>query len=354
MWKQLLKPKTWIATLIIILFAVAFFSLGFMNYLEPIGNFLDSDALSFKIGETRFSVFILLRGVLTVVGLFWFAWIFSDFAEKQIRNIRGIRASNKALIAKAFQVVVYFISFVIGLDFLGVDLTVFALFGSAFGIGLGFGLQKITSNFISGIILLFEKSVEKDDMVELDDGTFGIIKHTGARYTLIRTLNGKEVMIPNEDFITSRVINWTYSDSKGRIDVAVGVSYDCDIEKARDLILEAANESEICIDDPEPVCYLREFGDSSINFLLLFWVADVTKGRYRVQSDVMMSIWKKFKENDIEIPYPQRDVHIIENKPKPKTKPKAKSRSKSKAKAKPSSNSSSTARPKMSENIVSE
>lgn len=314
MWKKLLKPKTWIATAIIIAFSIAFFSLGFMDYLEPIGNFLDSEALSFKVGNTRFSVYILLRGVLTVVGLFWFAWIFSDFAEKQIRHIRGIRASNKALIAKAFQVVVYFISFVIGLDFLGVDLTAFALFGSAFGIGLGFGLQKITSNFISGIILLFEKSVERDDLVELNDGIFGVIKHTGARYTLVRTLNGKEVMIPNEDFITSRVINWTYSDNKGRIDVEVGVSYDCDIEKARDLILEAANENEVCIDDPKPVCFLREFGDSSVNFLLFFWISDVTKGRYRVQSDVMMSIWKKFKENNIEIPYPQRDVHIIESK----------------------------------------
>jgi small-conductance mechanosensitive channel len=328
MWKKLLKPETWIATAIIVFCAIAFFSLGFMDYLEPIKNFLDSDTLSFKVGDTRFSVYILLRGTLTVVGLFWFAWIFSDFAEKQIRSIRGIRASNKALIAKAFQIIVYFISFLIGLDFLGVDLTAFALFSSAFGIGLGFGLQKVTSNFISGIILLFEKSVEKDDLVELDDGIVGVIKHTGARYTLVRTLNGKEVMIPNEDFITSRVINWTYSDNKGRIDVKVGVSYDCDIEQARDLILEAANECDICIDDPKPVCYLREFGDSSVNFLLFFWIADVTKGRYRVQSEVMMSIWKKFKENGIEIPYPQRDVHIIDNKAKEKGKTKTNAKAK--------------------------
>ncbi|MCP4395309.1 MAG: mechanosensitive ion channel [Alphaproteobacteria bacterium] len=298
--------------MIVLLFLV-FLSLGFADHLKPINEFLDSDALSFKIGDMRFSVYMLIKDALIVVGLLWFARIVSDFSEKQIKTIRGIRASNKALIAKIIQIVVYFFCFLIGLDFLGVDLTAFALFGSAFGIGLGFGLQKITSNFISGIILLFEKSVENDDLVELNDGIFGIIRHIGARYTLVETLNGKEVMVPNEDFITSRVINWTYSNKKGRIDVQVGVSYDSDLEKVQQLIVESAMENELCIDNPKPVCYLREFGESSVNFLLFFWVADVTRGRYKTQSEVMMTIWKKFKENNIEIPYPQRDVRIKES-----------------------------------------
>ena len=113
-------------------------------------------------------------------------------------------------------------------------------------------------------------------------------------------------------FITNRVTNWTFSNNKGRVEIPIGVSYGSDIEKARELILESAREHPRSIDDPEPVCYLREFGDNSVNFILFFWVADVTEGRFEPQSDVMRSIWKKFHENDIEIPFPQRDVHIKE------------------------------------------
>jgi len=199
----------------------------------------------------------------------------------------------------------------LALNILNIKASSLAFFGGAIGIGLGFGLQKITSNFISGLILLFEKSIEEGDLVELENGVYGFIKNTGARYTLIETFDSKEIMIPNEEFITKNVVNWTYSNKQGRIDINIGVSYKCDIEKARELILEAAKEHKLCSVFPEPDCFLREYGDSSVNFLLYFWVDDVTKGRYEPQSDVMRSIWKKFKDNNIEIPFPQRDVHII-------------------------------------------
>ena len=158
--------------------------------------------------------------------------------------------------------------------------------------------------------MLFEKSVENDDLVELTDGTYGYIRHTSARYTLIETFEGKEIMIPNEDFITNRVTNWTYTNSKGRVAINIGVSYESDIEKAMELILEAAKEHPRCVDEPSPSCYLEEFADSSVNFILFFWLADVTEGRFEPRSDVLRSIWKKFKENNIVIPYPQRDLHI--------------------------------------------
>jgi small-conductance mechanosensitive channel len=127
---------------------------------------------------------------------------------------------------------------------------------------------------------------------------------------LFETFDGKEIMIPNEDFVTTRVINWTYSNTKGRVAINIGVSYKSDIKKARELILEAAREHERCSQDPEPTCFLREFADSSVNFLLFFWVDDIIKGRYQPQSEVMFAIWDKFAENNIEIPFPQRDVHI--------------------------------------------
>ncbi len=309
-WASLLRPKAWISAGLLITFLMSFFLLGFLDYLQPMKTFLDSDDLSFKIGTTRFSVYLLIKATVIVVLVFWITGILSEFGENRIKKIRGIKASNKALIVKAFQILIYFIAFIIGLDVLGIDLTTLAIFSGAIGIGIGFGLQKITSNFISGLILLFEKSVENDDLVELTDGTYGYIRHTSARYTLIETFEGKEIMIPNEDFITNRVTNWTYTNSKGRVAINIGVSYESDIEKAMELILEAAKEHPRCVDEPSPSCYLEEFADSSVNFILFFWLADVTEGRFEPRSDVLRSIWKKFKENNIVIPYPQRDLHI--------------------------------------------
>jgi small-conductance mechanosensitive channel len=289
---------------------VGFISLEFLDYLQPIKLFLDSEDLSFSIGETRFSAYLMIKAIITIIMFFLLTGIVSDFGEKRIKSIKGIHSSNKALINKAFHIFIYFIGFMIGLNVLGIDLTAFAIFSGAIGIGIGFGLQKITSNFISGLILLFEKSIENGDMVELSDGTYGLIRKTSARYTLLETFEGREMMIPNEDFIINRVTNWTFNNRKGRLQIDIGVAYESDIEKARELILEAAKEFPGSIDDPKPACYLKEFADSSVNFMLFFWLADVSKGRYQAKNDVMLSIWKKFKENNISIPYPQRDIHI--------------------------------------------
>ena len=309
-WALLLKPQVWIAKVLLVFLLVGFISLEFLEYLQPIKVFLDSEDLSFSIGETRFSAYLMIKAIITIIMFFLLTGIVSDFGEKRIKSIKGIHSSNKALINKAFHIFIYFIGFMIGLNVLGIDLTAFAIFSGAIGIGIGFGLQKITSNFISGLILLFEKSIENGDMVELSDGTYGLIRKTSARYTLLETFEGREMMIPNEDFIINRVTNWTFNNRKGRLQIDIGVAYESDIEKARELILEAAKEFPGSIDDPKPACYLKEFADSSVNFMLFFWLADVSKGRYQAKNDVMLSIWKKFKENNISIPYPQRDIHI--------------------------------------------
>jgi small-conductance mechanosensitive channel len=259
------------------------------------------------------SLYQLIKRITFLILLIAFANYLLDKGAKYFRRLRRITPSNKPLIIKIYQIFICFAVFMTALNILNIKLASLAFFGGAIGIGIGFGLQKITSNFISGLILLFEKSIEEGDLVELENGVYGFIKHTGARYTLIETFDSKEVMIPNEEFITKNVINWTYTNKQGRVDIHVGVSYKSDIEKARELILEAAGEHEMCCKDPEPNCFLREYGDSSINFLLYFWVDDVTLGRFEPQSDVMRAIWRKFKDNNIEIPFPQRDVHIIKN-----------------------------------------
>jgi len=311
--KSFILPRAFLAWLLILFFAAGLLLLASLGYLHPIISFLDADARSFFIGDVRLSVYLIGKAILLTLVLFWSSSIALDFIEQKINSIESISSNNRTLFIKGVQFTVYFLLFIFTMNVIGIDLTAFAVLGGAIGIGIGFGLQKITSNYISGIILLVEKTIENGDLVELDDGTFGYVRHNSARFTLIETFNGKEIMVPNEDFITNKVVNWTYSNKKGRIDIPIGVSYKSDIKLARQLILEAASEHPRCTPEPEPECYLREYGDSSVNFLLLFWVDDVTEGRYKPQSDVMFSIWEKFKANDIAIPFPQRDVHIIDS-----------------------------------------
>lgn len=280
------------------------------GWLDPVIVLLKQDEFSIRIGERVITFYDIVKSILVIVATFWIASIIIDFLESRVGKISRIRFSTRALIVKAIQVVVYFVAFLASLDVLGIDLTALTVFGGALGIGLGFGFQKIASNFMSGLILLFEKSIEKDDLIELSDGTFGFIRNTGARFTLIETFDGKEIMIPNEDFITSRVINWTYTTKQGRLEIPIGISYNSDTRKAMELLVEAAREHPKCSTSPEPVCFVRQFGDSSVNLLLYFWMDDVTEGRHKPQSDVMLAIQDKFHANGIEIPFPQRDLHI--------------------------------------------
>ncbi len=295
---------------LLFIFMGGFIALSATGHFEIIKQYTDTPATSIKLGEYEVSLYKAMKSIIVIIFVFWAAAVLSDIAEGRLNKLKRLRAANRALFLKIIQIAIYFVSFLFTLDILGIDLTALTVFSGALGIGLGFGLQKISSNFISGIILLLEKSVEQGDLVEMTDGTFGFVRKANARFTLLETVDGREILIPNEDFITSRVINWTYSNTKGRIEIPIGVSYASDIEKARDLILEAANAHPLSIDKPEPVCFLRTFGDSSVDFILHFWVADITTGRWAPQSEVMFDIWNKFKKHNIEIPYPQRDLHL--------------------------------------------
>ena len=305
-----LKPRLWVAVLLLLLVVAFLVVLAKLGYLHPAREFLDSDKMSFWVGDMRFSAYLLVRNLLVVLALIWVTGILSSFGRNHIKGLRRLKSNNRSLLAKGYQVALYIAAFLIALRVMGIDLTGLAIFSGAIGIGVGFGLQKITSNFISGMILLFEKSIEEDDLIEMSDGVAGFVRDTGARYTLVETFEGREVMIPNEDFITNRVTNWTLSNSQGRIDINIGVSYGSDLEKAYDIMLEAANEHPRCSSSREAQCFLVDFGESSVDFTLYFWVEDIIEGRRRPRSDVLFSIWKKFKEADIQIPFPQRDLHI--------------------------------------------
>ncbi|WP_020398245.1 mechanosensitive ion channel family protein [Kordiimonas gwangyangensis] len=307
---EFFHPRSLIAKVFVISFIAFFMWAGHEGHLTPIRDFLSDERMTLTFMDYNISPYTILKGLLVILGFFWVSSLVSSQVEKRIATFTRMRVSNRELLSKAATLLIYFVFFVAALDMIGIDLKALTVLGGAVGIGIGFGLQKITSNFISGIILLAEKSVEVDDLIELGDGTQGFVRHTGARYSLVETFDGKEVMVPNEDFITARVVNWTLTSKHGRVEIQVGVAYGSDLELVRTLLLEAAKEHERCVPEPEPVCYLDGFGDSSINFTLHFWVADVTEGRRGPKSDVLFTIWHKFAANKIEIPFPQRDLHL--------------------------------------------
>lgn len=308
--KSIFRPRSIPAKGFILALLFGLVAASYLGYLHPVEDLLDSEKLTFRFLEFAISPYKLLKALVVIVVFMWLASFVSDQLEKRVSKLRHVRSSNRELLSKAGTLLVYFMATVIALDIMGIDLTALTVIGGAVGIGIGFGLQKITSNFISGIILLAEKSVEMDDLVELSDGTQGFVRHAGARYTLIETFDGKEVMVPNEDFITNRVINWTLTNTKGRVEVLVGVSYGSDLDLVKNILLEAALEHPRCAEEPKPQCFLDAFGDSSINFSLYFWVDDVTEGRREPKSDVQFAIWRKFQDAGVEIPFPQRDLHI--------------------------------------------
>lgn len=247
---------------------------------------------------------------MSIIVIFWITAIIIEFSDKRITGMKKMRAANRVLIQKILQIIIYFVAFLITMNILGVDLTSLTVLSGALGIGLGFGLQKIASNFVSGMILLIERSLKPNDLIELEDGTIGWVRKSSSRSTVIETIDGKEVIVPNEEFITKRVTNWTLNKPNARVTINFGVSYNSDIEKARDLALAATIAHPRCQADPAATCFLDNFGDSSVDFIVYFWIKDVNEGLRNVKSEVMFSIWNAFKENNIEIPFPQRDLHL--------------------------------------------
>lgn len=283
------------------------------GHIRPLADFLSQPEFTIKLGKTKITPYLILKTLFILIMFIWFALRLSDLAESSIIKIKNLSASTRALAIKTVSILIYIIVFLIGMDVMGLDITAFAVFSGAIGIGLGFGLQKIASNFISGIILLFEKSVEEGDLVDLGNGINGFVRHTGARYTLIETFDCKEIMIPNEDFITSKVTNLTYSNKMGRMELQIGVSYDSDLLKAKEIILNAAQDHRLCSKEKKPECFIENFGDSAVTILLLMWLDDVTDGRFSARNDILLEVWQKFKENNITIPYPQREVRIVKD-----------------------------------------
>lgn len=259
-------------------------------------------------GNFTLSPLTFLQSVLILGLLFWGALVAGNFFERRIGEIDELTPSLRVLFGKIVRIGLIVGAVLAGINTLGINLTALTVLSGAVGVGIGFGLQKVVSNFISGIIILMDQSIKPGDTISLGD-TFGWIRELRARFVSVVTRDGREYLIPNEDLITQQVINWSFSDKFVRLDVPFGVSYDSDPHEVTNLAIEAASSVDR-VDGSfrKPVCWMTEFGDSSLNFLLRFWIRDPQQGLTNVRGKVLLALWDSFKANGVGIPFPHREV----------------------------------------------
>jgi small-conductance mechanosensitive channel len=286
-----------------------FATLYYLNVHEAVGAFLDD--IAFEFGDFRISVMTLISGLVVIGLLFTIARIASTTTATTIRRNEDISPSMQVLAVKAVQITLYGFAFFVGINAVGIDLSGLAILTGAIGVGLGFGLQKVISNLVSGVIILLDKSIKPGDVISLGE-TFGWIQTLGARYASVVTRDGKEYLIPNEDLITNQVVNWSHSNDYVRLDIYFGTAYGDDPHKVRELAIEAATTVDRVLDYPKrPVCHIVGFGDSSVDYILRFWIKDPTGGLTNIRGGVYLALWDVFKANDISIPFPQREVKML-------------------------------------------
>ncbi len=267
------------------------------------------DSLAVPVGAVRISVLSVLKTGLLLTLAIWSATVVGNFVDERVRNSTELTPSIRVLIGKLAKIGLVIAAGAVALTTVGVDLTALTVFSGAVGVGLGFGLQKVVSNFISGVIILLDKSIKPGDTISVGD-TFGWIRELRARFVSVVTRDGREYLIPNEDFITQQVINWSFSDELVRLDVPFGVSYNSDPHKVSELAIEAAMSVARVEAARRPVCWMTQFGDSSLDFILRFWIHDPQQGLTNVRGKVLLAVWDAFKANGVEIPYPHRQLII--------------------------------------------
>lgn len=285
---------------------------------HAVGGIVETlDDLALTVGNIRFSVWDGLIVLMVIGGVFLGAWLVSKLVGMAIKRIRRFDLAQRLLAEKLATIVIWATAVLIGIDLLGVDLTALAVFSGAFGLAIGFGLQKTFGNLIAGIILLMDRSIKPGDVIAVSDqagtSTFGQIRKIGIRAVSVTTRDQREYLIPNENLMVNQVENWSYSSREVRMQVPVGVSYNCDLKLAEELMLEAASACKRVLDTPPPVVWLDAYGNSSVDFIIQCWIRDPENGTGNVKSEVLKNLWWLFAEKGIEIPFPQRDINIRNN-----------------------------------------
>jgi len=288
---------------------IVFFSIA-TSFIDGISGLTTAlDRVGFDVGDRRISLLSITTILLTFAILVGVVRLASRVITHSINNTTHFDAGQKLLVQKIATIILIIAAFFIGMDLLGIDLTALSFFSGAFGLAVGFGLQKTIGNLFAGIILLMDRSIKPGDIIVVGDG-FGWVNKIGVRAVSVLTRDGKEHLIPNEDLMTKEVENWSYSSTNVRMKIPIGVSYKSDMKLVQRLCYQAVEESPRVLRDPAPKVWMLEFGDNSVNFEIRAWINDPQKGVGNVRADVMMRVWDLFQENNIEIPFPQRDLHL--------------------------------------------
>lgn len=279
-----------------------------LDSLQPLMGALDH--ASFSVGGLTLYVRPLLQSIFMVGVLGWLAVVTTDGLAHVLEKGGRFSPALQTLLVKLFKIFGMILAVVAGLSVLGVNVTNLAVFGGALGVGIGLSLKSISSNIISGLVLLMDKSIKPGDVISLDDTTFGQVRALHSRYLVLRRRDGKEVLIPNETLMNQTVINWSYSNKAVRSEVEIPVSYGSDMEEVQALLLQAVPTVPRVLAVPKPVVFIKRFGDSAVIFLVRYWNNDPEMGVNNLRGDVNMACWKILTANKVEIPLPQRVVHM--------------------------------------------
>lgn len=295
-WVKILSTLIWFAVLMYL-----------SELLPPILTFLDKVAIT--IGDTRLSLLSAINFLILTAVLFSIAIWVSSYLERRLNESMHLSAGIRLALVKVTRIILVILAVVIALDAAGIGLTTLAVFSGAIGVGIGFGLQRTASNFITGFLLLFDRSVRPGDLIKVGE-RMGQVLELRARYIVLKDFDGVSTLIPNEHLITSEVVNWSYGDHTNRVRVPVDISYEDDPEKARLLLLQIAKQHPRVLTDPPPEAQLLSFGDNGLKLELLVWIDDPEKGMANLRSDINLHIWREFIANNIHFPYPQHDIHV--------------------------------------------
>ena len=305
--RYILKPGPWLRPFEnifagILVTGYLAFQFGILNQIQD-----RLHSINFVIADQNITMLLIVESILGIFIAILLAMTLARFIENRVMNIKSksFRANQRIVVIKILKILLYIFAIVIVLSALGIDLSFLTIFGGAFGLGLAFGFQKVAANYISGFLLLSDESIRVGDMIDVS-GSYGMVTAIKSRYTAIKRLDGIEVLIPNEQLLTSEITNLTFSNTTVKIPLDIQISYESSIDKAMEVILKVCRAEDRVIQDPEPNVYVKEFADSGINLHIACFVIDPNKGFLELKSDIYRSIFKEFKSNNIEIPYPHR------------------------------------------------
>ncbi|MFC5300375.1 mechanosensitive ion channel family protein [Azospira restricta] len=269
------------------------------------------ESVQFSLGKQKLDLWLVLNGAFTALSTLFVALWIAGWLEHRLLRSESIDSSVRVVLARAGKSVLAVVALLASLALVGIDITALSVFGGAFAVGLGFGLKTIASNYVAGFMILLDRSIRIGNVIALDAATTGEVTQITTRYTVVRTLTGTEVIVPNEYLVTNIIRNQTYTDSQVRLAVRASVAYDSDLERAMQLMVDAAAAQPRVLADPAPGAIVVAFGDNGIELELGFWIPDPGEGTGGIRSDISLAIWKAFRAEGIEFPFPQREVRLL-------------------------------------------